>query len=262
MTNKLKMWTNDGVCLLCGKKAGKMSKDHIPPQCCGNNGAFRVRAYSENSNYNEEIFNKGVYYSTLCQTCNEFLGNNYDYVWGEFTTHIARAMETPLHYPIYGGKLYIDIDPIKLAKSVIGHIIASMNIEGLNGHDIEALKNFVCDTNALFPKGMRLFYWLYPYKDKIVSRNLITLVNRRFEGTTCCVLKIYPIAFMLVWGESQYTDFDDLTPYIERKPIKDIVPIGITLPFQLYKYNYPESTEFSPMILRPSAQSGIIAEKI
>jgi hypothetical protein len=74
MTNKLKMWTNDGVCLLCGKKAGKMSKDHIPPQCCGNNGAFRVRAYSENSNYNEEIFNKGVYYSTLCQTCNEFLG--------------------------------------------------------------------------------------------------------------------------------------------------------------------------------------------
>lgn len=262
MTNKLKMWTNDGVCLLCGKKAGKMSKDHIPPQCCGNNGAFRVRAYSENSNYNEEIFNKGVYYSTLCQTCNEFLGNNYDYVWGEFTTHIARAMETPLHYPIYGGKLYIDTDPIKLAKSVIGHIIASMNIEGLNGHDIEALKNFVCDTNALFPKGMRLFYWLYPYKDKIVSRNLITLVNRRFEGTTCCVLKIYPIAFMLVWGESQYTDFDDLTPYIERKPIKDIVPIGITLPFQLYKYNYPESTEFSPMILRPSAQSGIIAEKI
>lgn len=259
MANKLKMWTNDGVCLLCGKKAGKMSKDHIPPQCCGNNGKVILEPYVSDAHIKPRACKNGLVFETICEECNNLLGDKYDYVLGEFANDVKRILESQLIYPY--PQLNIRTKPTKLIKAILGHTVATMNHIGYNNNDVilQDIRDYVLSNRTDAPKNVHIIYWLFPYPDVIISRNSIVLWNY-FEQKICSILKFYPLAFAVVYDKLSNTHWQDLMPYANNCDEEQIRTILLTMPHKALPYNFPDNVKYG-IILSPTESSGYIAVK-
>lgn len=258
--DSLKVWTDNGVCLLCGKKVGKMSKDHIPPQCCGNTGRVIMESYAANANITPVDCKKGLVFRTICKECNTLLGEKYDHVLGAFVKDIRRILESQLIYPY--PRLEIKTQPTRLLKAILGHLVATMNhINSCDNNSyLQDIRDYVLSTRVDVPKNLHVFYWLFPYKYLMISRNHIALLNY-FERNVCCILKFYPVAFAVVFGKMEkfFTD-EDLVLAANNCSEDRYKSIRLTLPGKALPYDFPESTKYG-VILSPQKDVGYIAIK-
>ena len=78
------MGRKKGICSICGKGA-KLSLEHVPPQCAGNNQPaeiFNLLNWERaGGNWAEMLGGRpqqeGVGYSTICEDCNRYSGTHY-----------------------------------------------------------------------------------------------------------------------------------------------------------------------------------------
>ena len=226
-------------CNICGRYAKKLSEDHVPPKCTGNNGQTIMYAYSDDS-ISPLRRNKGVTYQTICRDCNNLLGHSYDNEFGKFCKYIKAIIESPLTYP-YPHTL-IEINPLKLAKSILGHLLATMvNHTLLNNKYNENIQNFILGKEDLLP-CIKIYYWVFPYKTYISANNIIGHSMANITNNNLYhILKLYPIAFAIIYEtkpcNARYL-LNELTQYFNNT-----TSVKLNLPTEPFPYNFPEKAQ-------------------
>ncbi|MRJ45894.1 metal-binding protein [Idiomarina loihiensis] len=195
----------EGYCLICGK-FGALSKDHVPPQ-----GSIQItkveqkhitELMGDESNSLKGVKAKnGSIFKTICSACNnEILGKNdseISRVHKELTVLIRAHFEGPLVTPTM---LSLDIDAIRYARAMIGHILAATSVSECRTEPVDApylkpLQEFVLGENDAIENTHDIYYWFYPHK-KHLSAKMVGFHN---EGnmTILSLLSFFPVAFLV-----------------------------------------------------------------
>lgn len=193
--------TEIGYCSICRKKA-QLSRDHVPPKGCGNiHDVSLTRLLSKESkpNYSQG----GHHFKTICQQCNSFIGRHYDPVLIKLCNEVLNFIKAKHQNIIIPAQSFHFTKPNIIAKSIIGHTLASNSIE-FNENNIEYSKyyqtiaDYVLDPEALLPDNVDIYFWTYPYNDITIIRFLVTsslYETGHFNGD---VIKFLPLAFWIV----------------------------------------------------------------
>lgn len=184
---------NYGTCSICGKKNKRMSKDHIPPQCCGNKGRFVfTRLVKEEREPKELIAQNGITFHFICNECNNFMGVNYDKTLADFRNLFFELKEK--------GSSGLIIDFNKVAKCIVGHFLASY--EYCDSVTQNNLRAFFQDTDKKneFMENYSLYCYLYPYEKNLFILNeyaSCSFTENKNDDGFYSSLYFYPFAFIL-----------------------------------------------------------------
>lgn len=182
-----------GKCAICGKE-GKLSIDHIPPKCCGNNADTYYIQYTpeflgKGATCKQKHSQNGLTFSNICDNCNNIMGSQYDTHLQNFRNYIVSIIEQK---PYHNG-FVLD----KVCKSVIGHFLASSSND--SSAFAQSMRDFyLYDDNAIFEKYSLLCAY-YPYKDAIFSLNdyvPVNLCKDNIPSGMISSLYFYPFAFI------------------------------------------------------------------
>lgn len=195
----------EGYCLICGD-FGTLSKDHVPPQ-----GSIQItkteqkhitEIMGDESNSLKGVkANNGSIFKTICTTCNnEILGENDSEIsrlYKELTTLIRSHFHGPLVTPTM---LSVEIDAIKYARAMIGHILAATSVSECHNEPVDApyfkpLQDFVLGDADAINDTHDIYYWFYPHK-KHLSAKMVGFHN---EGnmTLLSLLSFFPVGFLV-----------------------------------------------------------------
>jgi hypothetical protein len=66
----------------------------------------------------------------------------------------------------------------------------------------EPIRDYILDESRPFPEGLSAFYWAYPHKPHVMVRDAAYLnVSGGHKPFALWLLKFFPVAFMVTWGE-------------------------------------------------------------
>lgn len=257
--NKVKR-NNIDQCNLC-LLTKKLSWDHIPPKGGIALSSVEIKNIFENLAGREDdkydISQNGVKYRTICSDCNSKLGHDFDTTLNEFNSTIGRFLKSSLILP---KVIYVKTKPIRLIKSVLGHLVAA-KIDIDKARFDEQVRRIIFSDTAIIPDDINLFYWVYPYDTTIIMRDFATLAvsgnNKSF--VICDALKYFPMAF-IVTNSTEFRGLESLTRY-RGLSIDEEVDIRVVLN-RIEGYDFPEKVDDNNMIfLSNSTQKGIIAKR-
>lgn len=195
----------EGYCLICGKY-GALTKDHVPPQ-----GAIQITKVEqkhitelmgdESKSLKGVKAKNGSIFKTICSACNNLiLGANDSEISRlnkELTMLIRARFEGPLVLP---ATLSLDIDAIKYARAMIGHMLAATSVSECRAEPVDApyfkpLQEFVLGEDNALENTHDIYYWFYPHK-RHLSAKMVGFYN---EGnmTLLSLLSFFPVAFMV-----------------------------------------------------------------
>ena len=247
-------------CNLC-LKTRNLSWDHVPPKggislsAVEIKNIFETLAGRKDTNY--DISQNGVKYRTLCSVCNSRLGSEHDTTLNKLNLTVGSFLKSTLILP---KVTHIKTKPIRLIKSVLGHLIAA-KIDIHKARLDDQVRQLIFSDTAIIPTDINIFYWVYPYDNTIIMRDFATLAksgdNKSFA--ICNVLKYFPVAF-LVTNSSDFRGLECLTKY-RTLNIDDEVDIRVVLN-RVADYDWPEKVDDNNLIfLSGSTQKGIIANR-
>ena len=98
------------------------------------------------------------------------------------------------------------------------------------------IREFLADDGNQLPEEIKIFYWIYPYSDIFVIRDVcMPAVRGDFSkfGFFSGILKYFPVAY-LVCDLEKYEGLDELTIY-RNLNLEDTVEI----PFRLTEIRHP-----------------------
>lgn len=226
-----------GRCNLCGS-FGPLTEDHVPPKCCVPAKPARYAGVLQRDQRNKRLFKgtpvqNGFSYRTLCSTCNNtVLGGNNDNALGEMAQQVRHLIEMPFYIPAAST---IRIKPQRVARSVLGHLMAI----GIDRYDCgpvgEAIRNFVLGKQASPPPKMRLSYWVYKGNERVLIRDAGLGLLGTGRSIFFWELKFFPLAFVMTWdddigfkrelGIRNFDAYRDLTEDEEADVQIDLHPI-------------------------------------
>lgn len=192
-----------GPCNICGVD-GPLTEDHIPPK-----GASRLTQvlmlsildllHVERPKKSGRFSQNGVKYRTLCAKCNnERLGLFYDPTLISLARDVRVYLESSLHLP---STLPVKIQPNRLVRCVVGHLLAHGVAEHRNGTLIGDLTDYFLDETAPFPPNLKLYYWVYPYNDQVIVKGAALSVHYWNSFAVFMLLKFFPLSFFVVVDE-------------------------------------------------------------
>lgn len=184
---------NYGTCSICEEKNKRMSKDHIPPQCCGNKGRFVfTRLIKEERLPQELIAQNGITFHYICKECNNFMGLNYDKELACFRNLFFELIEK--------GTSDVTIDFNKVAKCIVGHFLASYEYcDSVVQNRLRAFFNDTEKKNELL-ENYSLYCYLYPYENNLFILNeyySCSFTKDKKDDGFYSSLYFYPFAFLL-----------------------------------------------------------------
>ena len=192
-----------GRCNLCGS-FGLLTEDHVPPKCCVPAKPARYASVLQRDQRNKRQFKgtlvqNGLSYRTLCSTCNNtVLGGSNDNALGEMARQVRHLIEMPLFIPATST---IRIKPQRVARSVLGHLMA-IGVDrfecGLVG---EAIRKFVLGQQASPAPQMRLSYWVYKGNERVLIRDAGLDLLGTGKSIFFWELKFFPLAFVMTWDD-------------------------------------------------------------
>lgn len=192
-----------GICNICGVY-GPLTEDHIPPK-----GVLRPKQVEimqlvdlmsiPRPTKTSRTSQNGVKYRTLCSECNNrLLGSKYDPTLIKFANEIKMFLTSNFHLP---SSTLLQVKSGRLIRSVIGHLLAHGVGEHRTGTMINDLTDYFLDENLLFPKNIRLYYWIYPYHEQIILKSFGISFEYWNSFAACMLLKFFPISFLFVVDE-------------------------------------------------------------
>jgi hypothetical protein len=204
-----------GLCNIC-KQSASLSWDHVPPK-----GGIDLKPVEQvtilqslTGNPEEQkshISQNGVKYRTLCKYCNNRLGSSYDPVLNNFALGIGRILKSVDPVPPI---IHYKTQPGKLIRSILGHLLAAKGV--IDDVIVDrTIREFLSDDLNQLPEEIKIFYWIYPYSDIFVIRDVcMPAVRGDFSkvGFFSGILKYFPVAY-LVCNLEQYEGLDELTIY-------------------------------------------------
>jgi hypothetical protein len=220
-----------GPCNICQQSAS-LSWDHVPPK-----GGIDLRPVEQITilqhligdleKQKSRISQNGVKYRTLCKACNESLGHRYDPVLNNFALGVGGILKSTIEIP---AVFHYKTQPVKLIKAILGHLLAAKNVIDNAGID-QKIRHFLLDDNAQLPEEIKIFYWIYPYEDIVVIRDVFMSSERGSFGQFghfIGILKYFPVAY-LVCNLPQYEELDELTFYRDLELDETVdIPIRLT----------------------------------
>lgn len=243
-----------GYCNICNSY-GKLTCDHIPPKGCLIPQKVELISLQEylsldidkNNKIKSNYSQNGLNYRSICGTCNNtLLGTNYDPELINTTNQVASILKLKDESGIILPKqVSIDIKPQKLARAVIGHILAGqIPDKGIStqSHPCKILlKNFLLDTNEDFPDDLEIYYWIYPSNKQVVINNLAKvfmddLNNFQSNGRIpwSGLLKFYPLSFWIVWKRSK-----EIHLSLQKIPMSKEIELNDSVSINLHLNNIP-----------------------
>lgn len=227
-----------GICNIC-KQSASLSWDHVPPK--GGLKITKVTSVEQitilqhlTGNPEEQkycISQNGVKYRTLCKQCNERLGHNYDPVLNNFAIGVGEILQSTLKVP---PVIHYRTQPVILIRSILGHLLAAKAFIDNQIID-DKIRDFLLDEKAALPEDIKIFYWLYPYREIVVIRDVVMpRIRGNFSevevgfGFFTGILKYFPVAY-LVCNLEQYDGLNELTAYRDLKLQETAeIPIDLT----------------------------------
>lgn len=194
----------EGFCLICGI-GGKLSQDHIPPQCCVTIKSIEQRLASEMMGPNSIDFKgvrarNGSSFRTICQSCNNKLGvydKHVGEVYKKLTLQITNYFGCPNNLYNFAS---VPVNAISYARSMIGHMLAATSDEECRHPPCETsyfepLKKFVLGDDSALDGTHDIYYWFYP-RSMHISAKFVTMRNNGHQAPVS-VLSFFPVAFMV-----------------------------------------------------------------
>lgn len=253
-----------GKCHICLKEA-KLSKDHVPPQSCGNIGRQELHCeflfVDDKRGPTKQIktVQNGIKMQTICENCNNaLLGANYDKALENFYNQAKCCLQTNNVLGLSNFNIKININ--KVCRDICAKFL-SMNPYVEEGFIGEKLRNYIFNEQGKNIPNSHLFFRFYPYSDKLFfARNQLPF-STHYLGLTSC-LYFYPFAFMFVTKvedknnefakiEKNEYDFLDLFDYTTGNIEEEVlIPFNLDTkinpftknlpwPFNEYAYNFP-----------------------
>lgn len=249
---------DDCTCNLCQKIVTKLSDDHIPPKGWMKPDKTIVECYPEGSS--DDTFRStkkanGLTFKTICASCNNMLGSQYDKALKAFAKSIASVYESPDNtfksFPI-------ETQPSLVVKAVLGHMLAAKT--GFCDTSIDKeIRRYVMNPGTKLSSKIKLYYWFYPSDTAIISLDKAPCDLQTGSHAFFSVMKYYPVAFMMMY-ESEMVDKSicELTRYIMKNENE-----RVRVPFKLNEMpiNFPESIKYSQCCLVPDDHTDLIAHK-
>lgn len=227
-------------CNIC-QKIEKLTWNHVPPK-----GSIIVSPVEQQNIFNRftvkpenrlfSISQNGVKFRTLCSVCNnKILGKKLDPILNDFSKQIASFVKSKLILP-----KIIDIKtrPTALVRAVLGHLLAAKaQIDNVKIDKI--IRRFMFKFDSKIPKEINLFYWIYPYNNITIIRDVCMPAKRgNFKSFGIfSILKFFPIAFLLS-DLQEYEGLRALTKYRDLKASETV-----TLRVDLRDIKHPDWPE-------------------
>ncbi|MCF7519842.1 HNH endonuclease [Pseudoalteromonas sp. L21] len=205
-----------GYCTIC-REYGKLTREHVVPQGCGNiedKVIVRVTEYLDAPDKPKGNRSQGgIHFRTVCAKCNSLLGSKYDRELINFSNDIAKHLNHLTFGHVFNKITYRPYRTLKLAKAVVGHLLAANSVEETNSdkplsNRYSMLSEFVLNEAAPLPEGFDIYYWLYPYKPIKMLRSIgsMNIINPSFR-VAGDILKYYPIAFLVSYNSKPAPEY-------------------------------------------------------
>lgn len=205
--------THEAICNICGKEL-KMSRDHVPLKSLGNRGTVTIKSHHAWFPIKSVTRQNGIVYRTICAECNNTLGSLYDPYYKKFYDEVARFADIVLKTQIILNSYTVEIDtiPSLLARSLIGHILATKIHQ--NGPFMDELREYVLNPSSSLPDSLHLYVWFYADSHyKILPEYVIIKLTEPIEIYYYYIIKSYPCAYMLTNDGLPYKGLTDLLRY-------------------------------------------------
>lgn len=197
--------TEYGICNICGEY-GKLTEDHTPPQGCIKPKAVEIKHIHSHLKLTKgldkgRIIQKGLCYRTLCGRCNNgILGTDCDPEFIRLVNQIGRLLTSSLHLPPY---VKVSIKPQKIMRSLLGHLQAMGVDRYQKGSLTEPLRNYMLDYSLPLPQSLKIYYWIFPFKDCLLARDCLLISSPRMDSyTPVWFVKFFPVAFLVAIEET------------------------------------------------------------
>ena len=194
------------TCNICSQTAD-LSWDHIPPKFCNNDSAkeymvaLGIKDKLKNQNPFPLTVQNGVKYRSICTHCNnQLLGIDTDPAYKLLVESIIRCIQSNLALL---DAFEIDVQVNRLARSVVGHMLASKNFYDNDCTIDKQLRQYFMDTTLNPPACMQLYCFLYPYETTMIVRDVCPMQSDQIpkeyavpSGMISCMYS-FPVAFLL-----------------------------------------------------------------
>ncbi len=201
----------------------------------------------------------GMKYRTLCARCNnELLGHRYDPALVRLSHEVGRIADSKLQLP---AQLQLITKPNRLARSVVGHLLAFGLQQHRQGSANDALTDFFLDERLVFPARLRLYYWMYPHSNQIVVRHAGLSFRGLNDVAPFMLLKFFPLAFLVVVDEppSWHLPLRRLDPLLTATIDAEVeLPVELTA---LPAAQWPEAPGQSGVVLYGEGAAGAIPHR-
>jgi len=234
-------------CNICGKPC-KLSKDHVFPK--------GLLSFEDGDIENLHIFqsqetslspkNKGVFFRTICDVCNNCLGGNYDKDLIDFVVSARSQLERMknlISMSFRFPECYVSLEtiPSNVCRGVIGHLLSARISH--NGPMMSKMRRYVLYPDHVLPDEYHLYSWLYPKEEFIVSTECM-ISNSITDYYFYDCYKAYPIGFLLSNRAWDIMGSTDLLSFRNQS--------SAVLDFDCFCHPHPDWPE-SSMELSPNA---------
>lgn len=182
------------TCNICRKQYKSLSYDHVPPHCVQKimNVSIDSNALAREGPVRGALSRNGVKFQTICTSCNNKLGYEYDNRLGEFIKNAQEIYEQNSYKKdMHSSSWQIDANPSDLIRSLCGHLLAAkVDIDDATMDN--QIRDFLFDTSRSIPDEINIFYWSYPYYEVRVMRDFAIVSQQGYYGS---IIKFYPLAF-------------------------------------------------------------------
>lgn len=247
----------DSICNICSLEK-PLSWDHIPPK-----GAVMLSEMWVENHFKKidgvdkkSISRNGLKYKTICRDCNSFLGE-YDRAYIEFILDFKSYIKT-FEYMILPYIYRVSTQPIKIAKSILGHLLASKT--GLcNSKYDKLIKEYILSADSILPENIRIFYWFYDYPETTISVDNIFPIGiaNNIGSKVFSVIKCFPIAFAITFDNKVIPNTTELKIFTSDT-INTHREIYVDMRMQ-NSWDYPDGLKYNPLRLVSVDNTDIIA---
>jgi hypothetical protein len=237
--------TGFGECNICDDY-GKLTEDHVPPK--GSTKVKKVKMLSihdalgvDRNEVKGRYSQNGVKFQTLCHNCNnKILGLNYDPHLNFFSSEVIQYLSSGLQLPHI---INITSKPNLIARSVIGHMLAVDTGRSNKSKVISNLARYFLNPSYQLPKGIDIYYWVYPHKQQVLVRDAALVCPL----VSFMLMKYFPLAFMLTIDAPKPKHLYSLNPLLSSNPDQERnIPVSLSI---IPPARFPEAPDTNGAVL-------------
>lgn len=203
------------ICNICGKEK-QLTWDHVPPKSTGNNKEILanlfVHGFPESDKYQKK-YQSGIRFKTICQECNNSSIGEYDMDYKKFIEDVKKILKSELVLPKY---IKIKVKINRVCRAICGHFLAAKDFYDAETLIDKKLREYVMDSTLIGSDIAKLYYWLYPYEDIVIVRDIVVCgCNDKvaFPENMISIINSFPVAIMLDTDDDSQCMLDNLMRY-------------------------------------------------